>query len=189
MTSKRGSGPQARTILVVDDNRTTLNVLGHQLGKLGYLPVLSDSAIRALDLIGAGGFDLVLLDYDMPKMSGIEVLRHVRAAHETTDLPVIMMTGHDDAAAPVGALEAGANDYVARPFAFDVLAARVARTLRDAKQLEELKRFNATLDARIASRAIELGETRVELANLRHDRKRLVRSIDSLTAQVARLGG
>lgn len=176
-----------RRVLIVDDSRTNLNVMGQRLGQLGYLVVLSDKGREALDLISGRGFDLVLLDMMMPGMSGTQVLGEIRATPDTADLPVIMITGCNDSASAVEALAAGADDHVAKPFDFDVLAARIERTLNRATRLADLKRSVATLDARIASRAIELGETRSELAVTRADRARLVSSIQSLNAEVERL--
>ncbi|OYX38589.1 response regulator [Sphingomonas sp.] len=181
-------GP-ARTILAVDDSRTNLNILGRRLGHLGYLVVLSDNGHEALDLIAARGFDLVLLDLVMPVMSGIDVLNEIRGSRETADLPVIMLTGRSDAAAAVDALAAGADDHVAKPFDFDVLAARIDRVIDRARRIADLKRSNATLDARIAARAMELGEARVELAETRADRLRLIASLQVLNDRFERLSG
>jgi DNA-binding response OmpR family regulator len=179
-------GP-VRTILAVDDSRTNLGVIGRRLSHLGYLTALSDNGAEALDLIAARGFDLVLLDMVMPRMSGITVLHEIRGNPETADLPVIMLTGRSDPAAAVEALAAGADDHVAKPFAFEVLAARIERTLARARRINDLKRSNATLDARIASRAMELGEARSELAETRADRMRLIASIRALNDEVERL--
>lgn len=175
------------TILVVDDSRTNLTVLGRRLGHLGYLTVLSDTGAEALDLIAARGFDLVLLDMVMPRLTGVQVLREIRGSRDTIDLPVIMLTGRSDPAAAVEALAAGADDHVAKPFDFDVLAARIARTLARARRIAELKRSNANLDARIAARAVELGEAKTQLAATRADRQRLVASIQALNDEVERL--
>ncbi len=176
-----------RTILAVDDSRTNLNVLAHRLGHLGYLVVLSDRGSEALDLITARGFDLVLLDMMMPEVSGLHVLKEIRGAPATEDLPVIMVTGRSDPAGAVEALGAGADDYIAKPFAFEVLAARIERTLWRAGRLDALKRSNLALDARIAARAIELGEVRSELATTRADRMRLVASLNALHDELERL--
>jgi DNA-binding response OmpR family regulator len=175
-----------RSVLAVDDSRTNLNMIGHRLGELGYLVVLSDRGAEAMDLISARDFDLVLLDMMMPEIPGIHVLREIRGARDTADLPVIMLTGRGDPAAAVEALQAGADDHVAKPFAFEVLAARIARVLDRADRLAELKRTNAALDARIAARAIELGEAKHELSIVRADRARLVASIQSLNDQLDR---
>ena len=169
-----------RTILAVDDSRTNLNVLAHRLGHLGHLVVLSDRGAEALDLISARGFDLVLLDMMMPEISGMHVLTEIRGSLDTCDLPVIMITGRSDPGAAVEALTAGADDYIAKPFAFEVLAARIERTLERAARLDALKRSNLALDARIAARAMELGEIRSELAHTRADRTRLIASIQAL---------
>ncbi|MCW4462521.1 response regulator [Sphingomonas sp. BT-65] len=184
-TRRRG----IRTVLVVDDSRTNLNVIGSRLGQAGYLVVLCDNGREALDLIAGRGFDLILLDMMMPGMSGVEVLAELRANPRTGDLPVIMITARSDTGATVEALAAGADDYVAKPFEFDVLTARIERTLARSARIIELKRSVAALDARIAARAIELGEARTELAVTRADRARLVSSIQSLNAEVERLSG
>jgi two-component system OmpR family response regulator len=182
----RRRGP-VRTILAVDDSRTNLNVLGRRLAHLGYLTALSDNGAEALDMIAARGFDLVLLDFVMPHMSGIHVLKEIRGSRDTVDLPVIMLTGRSDPAAAVEALAAGADDHVAKPFAFEVLAARIERVLARARRIAELKRSNATLDARIAARAMELGEAKSALAATRADRQRLVASIQTLNDALERL--
>ncbi len=181
-------GPM-RSILAVDDSRTNLNILGRRLGHLGYMVVLSDNGVEALDLIAARGFDLVLLDLVMPVMSGLDVLNEIRGSRETADLPVIMLTGRSDAAAAVDALAAGADDHVAKPFDFDVLSARIDRVIDRARRIADLKRSNATLDARIAARAMELGEARVELAETRADRLRLIASLQQLNDRFERLSG
>ena len=176
-----------RSILAIDDSRTNLNVLGRRLAQLGYMTVLSDNGPDALDLIAARGFDLVLLDMMMPNMSGIQVLREIRASRDTSELPVIMVTGCNDATAAVEALTAGADDHVAKPYAFEVLAARIDRVLSRARRIAALKRSNAALDARIAARAMELGEARTALAETHADRQRLLLSIQALNDQIDRL--
>lgn len=166
--------PSARvTILAIDDSRTSLAVLGKRLAQCGYRAVLCDNGAEGLGLLAAGGFQLVLLDMAMPRLCGLQVLREIRGARDTADLPVIMLTGRSDPAAAVEALAAGADDHVAKPFDFDVLAARIARVLARARQIEALKRANAALDARIATRAIELGEANARLVALHHTLARL----------------
>jgi len=140
--------PATGTILAIDDSRTSLSVLGQRLGQLDYRTALSDNGSEGLDLIAARGFDLVLLDMVMPGMSGLQVLHEIRSNADTADLPVIMMTGHRDPAAAIDGLAAGADDHVAKPLDFDVLAARIARVLARARRITELKRANAALDAR-----------------------------------------
>lgn len=178
-----------RTILVVDDSRTSLRVIGGRLGAMGYMVVLADSGREALDLISGRGFDLVLLDMVMPGMSGLEALAEIRSAPDTADLPVIMITALNDTHGAVAALAAGADDHLAKPFDFSVLQARIERTLDRAARIAELKRTVAALDARIAARAIELGEARSELAVTRADRARLQGSVDMWGGRVVTLSG
>ncbi len=154
-----------RTILAVDDSRTNLHVLAHRLGQLGYLVVLADRGSQALELISARGFDLVLIDRVMPEVSGLHVLQEIRGARDTADLPVIVITSQGEGNGAVEALQAGADDYLASPYPFEELAARIERTLARSDRLEELKRSNLALDARIAARAMELGEARSDLAS------------------------
>ena len=180
-------GKPVRTILVVDDNRTNLSVIGKRLTEHGHLTALADNGAEALDLIAARGFDLVLLDLDMPGMNGWQVLAELRGRSETADLPVIVINGASDATVAVRALAAGADDHVAKPFDFELLAARIDRILARARRIVDLKRSNAALDARIAARAMELGEARTELADIRADRQRLISTLQTLHDEVARL--
>jgi len=180
---------QTRTILAIDDSRTSLNVLGQQLAQHGYLVVLCESGAEALDLLAARGFDLVLCDLVMPGMSGLSVVHEIRSNRETADLPVIVVTASDDPRVAVDVLKAGADDFVTKPFTFDVLAARIERVIARARRIAELKRSNAALDARIASRAMELGEARAALAETRADRLRLIASLQSLNDRVDALSG
>lgn len=184
LPDRRGN---TRTILVVDDSRTNLSVIGRRLSHMGYLVALSDNGREALDMIAARGFDLVLLDMVMPGMSGMHVLSEIRGARETADLPVVMVTARSDPQAAVEALSAGADDHVAKPFDFEVLGARIDRVMQRARRITDLKRSNASLDARIAARAMELGEVRDQLAETRAERLRLIASIQTLNDQLERL--
>lgn len=186
--SARLSSGTTRSILVVDDNHTALAVIGRRLGRLGYLTVLCDKAADALDQVATRRFDLVLADMVMPGMSGMHLLRALRASPDTRELPVILLTSRSDPAAAIDALAAGADDHVAKPFDFTVLAARIERVIGHARRLADLKAFNAALDARITERAIALGEAQAELAATRADRQRLVASFQALNDRVELAG-
>ncbi|TGX54687.1 response regulator [Sphingomonas gei] len=171
-----------RTVLAAGSCRTSLNEIAQRLGSLGYLVVLGDSACQVLELVSARGFDLVLIDGLVPETGALHMLKEIRGSHETADLPVIILGSHDCA---VEAFAAGADDWLAKPAAFDVLAARIERSLTRAGRIEELKRSNLALDARIAARAIELGEAQAELAAARADRVRLLGAIAELNDELA----
>ena len=155
------------SIIVVDDNRTALSVMFRRLTRMGYEVAAYESARAALDILQARRFDLMVLDMAMPGMSGMACLTELRESQPTADLPVLMMTERSDPGAAVAALGAGADDHVVKPFDFDVLGARIARLLDRARNVSELKRANEELDARIARRAVEIGELRTELAAAR----------------------
>lgn len=176
----------ARTILIVDGDSAERNRMGKQLTAFGYHVVLCENGAEALDLIAARGFDLVMLSIATPASPGFDILGEIRANRETTDLPVILITTEDDPHAAVQALASGADDHLSQPFAFEVLAARIDRVLHRARRVAELKRSNAVLDARIATRAMELGEAKVQLAETRADRLRLIASLQSLNDRFER---
>jgi DNA-binding response OmpR family regulator len=170
------------TVLAAGICRASLNEVAQRLGNLGYLVVLSDTACQALELVSARGFDLVLIDALVPETGAMHMLGEIRGSRDTADLPVILLSERDDA---VEAFAAGADDWLIKPVSFDVLAARIERTLARAGRIEELKRSNLALDARIAARAIELGETQTELAAARADRTRLLASIRQMHDEIA----
>jgi DNA-binding response OmpR family regulator len=99
----------------------------------------------------------------------------------------MMITARSDSAATIEALDAGADDQIVKPFDFDVLDARIRHVAARARRIDELSRFNEQLDARIARRAVELGEARAALDDMTVDRSRLVASIQALHDEIARL--
>jgi len=171
-----------RTVLAAGSCRASLNEIAQRLGNLGYLVVLSESACQALELVSARGFDLVLIDTLVPETGAMHMLNEIRGSRETADLPVIMLGERDRS---VEAFAAGADDWIAKPAAFEGIVARIERILSRAGRIEELKRSNLALDARIAARAIELGEAQAELAAARVERTRLLGSVRQLNDQLA----
>ena len=187
MTRPVQAGERRIRLLVVDENPTALDVLGRRLSHLGHDVTLADSGLAASNLLVAQRFDLVLLEMAMPTLSGVQTLKKMRGSGLLGGTSVVMMTGRGDAAAVVEALDAGADDHVVKPFDFEVLDARIRHILARANHLEMLTRHNESLDARIARRAVELGEARAELEELQSDRARLVASIQSLHNEIERL--
>src|SRR5258708_32129420 len=118
------------TVLVVDDNELNRDMLGRRLEKKGYRVLTACDGASALDLIAAQPIDLILLDIEMPGLTGLDVLREVRKTRTGLQLPILMATARTDSADVVQALEAGANDYVVKPLDFPVVLARVEAQLR-----------------------------------------------------------
>jgi serine/threonine protein kinase/CheY-like chemotaxis protein len=118
------------TLLVVDDNDANRDMLARRLEKRGYRVLKAALGAAALATIAAEAVDLVLLDIEMPGMSGLDVLREIRKTRTGLQLPILMATARSDSTDVVEALEAGANDYVVKPLDFPVVLARVEAHLR-----------------------------------------------------------
>ena len=117
-------------ILVVEDEAALLTLLRYNLEKQGFTVDEASDGQEALLRIAENRPDLVLLDWMLPSLSGIEVCRQIRRRPATRDLPVIMVTARTEDADAVRALDTGADDYIAKPFAVDALMARIRALLR-----------------------------------------------------------
>ena len=123
-------------ILIVDDEADFRDSLIEQFDlSEGFAPQSAATGEEALDALVAGRVDIVDLDIDMPGIGGLEACRRLRAAGHR--MPVIMLTGRGGEKDTVDGLDAGANDYVSKPFAFSVLLARVRAQLRSFEQTED----------------------------------------------------
>jgi diguanylate cyclase (GGDEF)-like protein len=116
-------------LLVVDDDANSRIALARRLTQQGYEVETAGDGPHALARVPNGRYELVLLDYMMPGMSGLEVLRRLRQTYSQSELPVIMVTGIDESQTVVEALRLGANDYVVKPVDALVVAARVESQL------------------------------------------------------------
>ena len=117
-------------ILVVEDEDALATLLHYNLEKEGYRVGLAGDGEEALIQIDEQAPDLVVLDWMLPKVSGIEVCRRLRAAQATRNLPIIMLTARGEEADRVRGLDTGADDYITKPFAMSELTARVRAVLR-----------------------------------------------------------
>jgi two-component system KDP operon response regulator KdpE len=115
------------TILVVDDESQIRRVMRTALSSHGYTIVEARNGEEALRKVRAEHLDLIILDLNMPDMDGIEVCREVRV---TSNLPIIMLTVRSAEKDKVRALDAGADDYVVKPFGIEELLARIRAALR-----------------------------------------------------------
>ena len=118
------------TILVVEDEVPLLTLLRYNLEKQGFRVDEAGDGEEALLRVAEGRPDLVLLDWMLPALSGIEVCRQLRRRPGTRDLPIIMVTARTEDQDAVRALDTGADDYISKPFAMDSLLARIRALLR-----------------------------------------------------------
>ena len=166
------SSPAPR-ILIVEPLKSGLSVMARRLGEAGYRIIACSTATDAVAELHRAPVDLLLAELRMAPMSGIELVRLVRDDGNLKDLPVVLITGRSDKTGAVDGFAAGADDVVAKPFHFEVLLARIAQRLAKARAVRELRRDNATLDARVTTRAIELGEMRAAFEASEAERRRL----------------
>ncbi|MDB5450502.1 MAG: putative response regulator receiver domain protein [Phenylobacterium sp.] len=117
-------------LLVVDDNPDNRIILRRRFTRLGYEVMEAGDGAKALALIAAFPFDLVMLDIMMPGIDGLEVLRRVRETRSQAELPIIMVTGKSASEDVVEALNLGANDYITKPVDIEVAYARAEMQLR-----------------------------------------------------------
>ena len=117
-------------ILIAEDEARIAVFVAKGLRAEGHVVSVAETGTAALEHALSGNHDLVLLDVGLPEMSGFEVVRRIR--ERDAELPVIMLTARSSVSDTVAGLDGGANDYIAKPFRFDELLARVRVRLRDA---------------------------------------------------------
>src|SRR6201997_4516038 len=149
-------------LLVVDDDRALRDVLRRALSLAGYEVWLTESGAGALSEIGSSLPDAVVLDVGLPDIDGLEVCRLLR--REGNRVPVLMLTARDTVSDRIDGLDAGADDYLVKPFDIDELKARIRALLRRAGSdggPDGLKFAELTLDP--ARHGVVVGERFVEL--------------------------
>ena len=120
-----------RNILLVEDEEKLARFVELELQHEGYEVKKSGNGREALEIAEKGGFDLILLDIMLPGLNGLEVLRRLRPV---SDVPVILLTARDAVMDKVAGLDAGASDYITKPFAIEELLARIRVVLRNAEK-------------------------------------------------------
>jgi two-component system phosphate regulon response regulator PhoB len=158
-------------ILVVEDEPPLVEVLRYNLEKEGYLVNVAENGAQALSKVHESPPDLVILDWMLPELSGIEVCRQLREDPDSREVPVIMLTARGEEADRVKGLASGADDYVVKPFSPAELLARVRAVLRRSTSSapdETLTYRDLTMDLAAhkvtrAGRSIHLGPTEFRL--------------------------
>lgn len=137
--------PDRRLILIVDDEPQIQRFLGHALVAAGYATCLAGNGAEALAQVAAQEPDLMILDLGLPDMNGKEVIERLRLR---SDMPVIVLSAHDQEMEKIMALDLGADDFVAKPFGIGELLARLRASLRPrrAARSEQVRQGGLVID-------------------------------------------
>ena len=128
-----------RRLLIVDDNEMNRDMLARRLARKGYAIGLAENAKDLLERVKQDAVDLVLLDIEMPQISGLDALKVLREHYSQAELPIIMVTAKNQSDDIVAALDLGANDYLTKPIDFPVAVARIGTQLSHKQAQEALK--------------------------------------------------
>lgn len=166
------------TILVVEDEDALATLLQYNLEKEGYAVLLAGDGEEAMVSVDEQLPDLIVLDWMLPKVSGIEVCRRLRQKPETRNVPIIMMTARGEESDRIRGLDTGADDYVVKPISMSELAARVRavlRRLRPGLAEDEVRIGDIVIDrvghrVKRAGKEVHLGPTEFRLLDylMRH---------------------
>ena len=126
-------------LLIVDDNEMNRDMLARRLERKGYAIQVAESAQQLLQRVQRDGVDLLLLDIEMPEISGLDALKLLRDCYSPIELPIIMVTAKNQSEDVVRALHLGANDYLTKPVDFPVALARIRTQLSHKRAQEALK--------------------------------------------------
>ena len=131
--------PRPSRLLIVDDNEMNRDMLARRLSRKGYVIGLAESARGLLPRVKEDGIDLVLLDIEMPEVTGLDALQELRRCFSPIELPIIMVTAKNQSDDIVRALDMGANDYLTKPIDFPVALARISTQLSHKMAQEALR--------------------------------------------------
>lgn len=158
----------SRKILLIEDEEKIARFIELELTHEGYDVTKSFNGREGLELAEGGDYQLILLDVMLPELNGLEVLRRLR---RTSDIPVIMLTARDAVMDKVSGLDAGADDYITKPFAIEELLARIRvifKTRAGAqRQTRKLSVKGVTMD--IDRHEVAFGEEMIELNNREYE--------------------
>src|SRR5689334_4714577 len=143
-------------ILIVDDEPFNLDLLEQELMDHDYVIERAADGVEALEKVESFGPDLILLDYMMPKLTGPEVLERLRHEERHKSTPVILLTAKASQEDKVRGLDAGADDYVVKPFDAVELLARVRAMLRIKEMHDQLEEWNRNLATKVQEQVQEL---------------------------------
>lgn len=153
-----------RRILIVDDVEDNRNVLDRHLRRAGFATEVAADGMTAIGMVSASPPDVVLLDWMMPGLSGLETLQAIRERFDENQVPVIMCTALGEETTIVDAIKAGANDFVMKPINVPILMARMKSQLARKDAVDLLKKENSALESSLFERTRDLLNTQTDPA-------------------------
>jgi DNA-binding response OmpR family regulator len=153
-------------ILIVEDEKKIAESLRKNFDDEGFETTLAFDGLTALSIISKEKFDLILLDWRIPEVTGINVCKRIRDAHDRT--PVILLTALTDVSNKIEALNCGADDYITKPFLFEEVLARVNATIRRDKFLSNVLEFG-NLSLNIVTHILETENESVKLPEMEYE--------------------
>ncbi|HEX5969275.1 MAG TPA: response regulator transcription factor [Intrasporangium sp.] len=149
-------------ILIAEDEPRISDFIRKGLRSNGFTPTVVADGISALDHAMSGEFDLLILDIGLPMLDGFTVLERLRGS--ASSMPVIILTARDSVTDTVAGLEGGADDYMAKPFRFEELLARVRLRLRDVGSQEATVLTQGPVSLDLRTRRVRVGEKVMDLS-------------------------
>jgi len=131
------TGGESSSILIVDDEKTTRELLARLLSQEGYVPFVAEDGEHALEILRSESVDLVLLDLVMPGISGIGVLKQIKDDPKLRHVPVLMISGYDERQGAIQCFELGAEDYLSKPVDQALLHVRIRACLEKKRLFEQ----------------------------------------------------
>jgi len=168
-------------ILIVDDDPDIVTMLEDRLQASDYRTVIAQDGVQALELVEQEAPGLMLLDLDMPRLTGIEVLKRLPKVRPTEDLPVIVMTAHASIDAAVQAMKTGAYDFLTKPLDNDHLLLVISKAL----ERDSLQRQVACLKSEVDSRYASIVGISAKIRTVLESAQRAARS-DASDPRIAR---
>lgn len=152
-------------ILIIEDEEGIVQFLKQGLEEEGYKVSAASNGLDGLELFEKEKFDLLLFDWMLPKMTGLEVCQKIRETN--TKIPIIFLTAKDTVQETIEGLKTGANDYIKKPFNFDELLERIKVQLRDTKEQEILTL--GPIEINLQRHAVTVNKTEVSLTQKEFD--------------------
>ncbi|MDI6048972.1 MAG: response regulator transcription factor [Flavobacterium sp.] len=152
-------------ILIVEDEAGIVQFLQQGLEEEGYTITSASDGLKGFELTQKNNFDLILLDWMLPKMTGLELCKSIRLKNSHT--PILFLTAKDTVQETIEGLKAGANDYIKKPFSFDELLERIKIHFRNQNENQILKL--GTIEIDIAKHRVLVSDTEVNLTQREFD--------------------